>query len=287
METIIAATKRLLELLGHDEAPFGLCYADEKPDGYGPKPGEIFSREREQAGAIDWGKAFGNFSCIIGNLWLARKKGRAAWISLEECGCMGGGYYAGLYRPYLDMNLRYVSTGIPEAGIEGEHYLPSPEAMRAFMEESAPPEPTGKYCVLKPLAHFKTEPLVVIFFARPEAMTGLYSLVCYAAGHHQAVVSPFGSGCSNIIAWPLAYQQKGIECAVLGGFDPSARKFLKTDELSLAIPLPLYRKMLDVLETSSLTRHTWQETRKKVLRSRRMTVDRGRSDRGRRTEDGR
>ena len=182
---------------------------------------------------------------------------------------MGGGYYAGLYRPYLNMTLRYVSTGIPEAGLEGEHYLPSPEAMRAFMDDCQAPEPTGKYCILKPLAQYSAPPLVVIFFARPEALSGLCSLVYYAAGHHQAVVSPFGSACANIIAWPLAYQQKGIECAVLGGFDPSARKFFKADELTLAIPLPLYRKMLAALETSSLPRHTWQGARKKVLRSRR------------------
>lgn len=269
METILAGTNRLLELLGHNEAPFGLCYTDEKPDGYGPKSGEIFTREREEAGLINWQKAFTDFSCLIGNLWLARKKGKAAWISHSECGCMGGGFYAGLYRPWLEMNIHYVSTGIPEAGLEGEHYLPSPEAMRDFMADAQPPEAAGKYCVLKPLAQHAIPPLVVIFFARPEALTGLFSLVSYAAGHHQAVVSPFGAGCSNIIAWPLAYHAKGIECAVLGGFDPSARKFLKADELSLAMPLSLYRKMLAVLEDSSLTRDTWRDTRKKVLRSRR------------------
>ena len=271
METIIAGTNRLLQLLGHGEAPFGLCYSDEKPeDGYGPKPGEIFTHEREAAGLINWHKAFSeDFSCLIGNLWKARQKGKAAWISHRECGCMGGGYYAGMYRPWLEMNIHYVSTGIPQAGLEGEHYLPSPEAMRAFMAEATPPEPSGQYCVLKPLPQHAAPPLVVIFFARPEALTGLMSLVFYAAGHHQAVVSPFGAGCTNIIAWPLAYQAKGIERAVLGGFDPSARKFLKADELTLALPLPLYRQMLAVLEESSLTRHTWQNTRKRVGRSRR------------------
>ncbi|MFP5239890.1 MAG: DUF169 domain-containing protein, partial [Acidobacteriota bacterium] len=108
------STTRLLELLGHDEEPFGVHYAGEKPEGgFGPKPGEIFSREREAAGQIDWGRAFGTFSCIVGNIWLARKKGRPAWISLEECGCMGGGYYSGVYAPYVEMIVSYVSTGIP------------------------------------------------------------------------------------------------------------------------------------------------------------------------------
>jgi hypothetical protein len=63
------------------------------------------------------------------------------------------------------------------------------------------------------------------------------------------VRAPFGAGCTNIITWPLTYQRRGEECAVLGGFDPSARKFMKPDELSFAVPLALYRKMLAAMET--------------------------------------
>jgi uncharacterized protein (DUF169 family) len=271
MLNITEKTQRLLELLGHDEAPLGVYYTSTRPDGFGPKPGEIFSREREIANEIDWQKAFGNFSCLTGNIWLARKKRKAAWISHEECGCMGGGFYSGIYRPYLEMNVLYVSTGVPGTPIEGEHYLPSPESMRAFMEDAAPPAPLGKYCVIKPLEQFTDEaqPLVVAFFARPEVLTGLYTLTSYAVGDHNAVMSPFGAACTNIIAWPLIYQQRGQECAVLGGFDISARKFMNPDELSFAMPLPLYRKLLEVMEESALTRHTWEGVRKKVLKSRR------------------
>ncbi len=271
MQDIITRTQRLMELLGHDEGPFGVHYTGVKPEGFGPKPGEIFSREREAAGQIDWRKAFGNFSCIIGNIWLARKKKKAAWISLEECGCMGGGFFSGMYRPYMETNVHYVSTGIPGTQMEGEHYMPSPESMRAFMEDCMPPVAAGKYCAIKPLEQFaaEEEPLVVTFFARPEVLTGLYSLTFYAAGDHNAVVSPFAAGCTSIIAWPLAYQRRGQERAVLGGFDPSARKFLKTDELIFSVPLDLYRKMLTTMEDSALTRHTWQGVRKKVMRSRR------------------
>jgi hypothetical protein len=205
----------------------------------------------------------------MGNLWLARAKRKSAWISHEECGCMGGGFYSGVYGPFLEMNIYYVSTGIPGTPMEGEHYLPTPESMRACMEDSTPPEATGKCCVIKPLEHFAPgeTPLVITFFARPEAMNGLYSLACYAAGSHLAVVSPFSAGCGSIIAWPLVYQQRGEERAVLGGFDLSARKFMKTDELSFAAPLALYRKMIEVMESSALTRHNWQNVCKKVRKS--------------------
>jgi hypothetical protein len=90
---------------------------------------------------------------------------------------------------------------------------------------------------------------------------------CHLAGSHLAVVSPFGAACTCIIAWPLIYQQRGEERAVLGGFDLTARKFMKTDELTFSVPLPLYRKMLEVMENSALTRHTWETVKKKVNKS--------------------
>ncbi len=276
METVMKRTQRLLELLGHDEAPFGVYYSDAKPDGFGPSKGEIFTREREQAGQINWANAFGhNFSCLVGNIWLARKKKKAAWISHEECGCMGGGFYSGMYAPYLETNVLYVSTGIPGTPMEGEHYLPSPASMRAFMEDIAPPAAPKKYCVIKPLEQFTEEepPLVVDFFARPEVINGLCSLIFYATGDHLAVASPFSAGCGSLIAWPLTYWQRGEKRAVLGGFDLSARKFLKTDELTFAVPFPLYKSMLDVMEESALTRGTWANARKKVFKSRRAWVD--------------
>ena len=269
MLDIMKKTRRLMELLGHDEEPFGIYYDDVKPDGYGPKPGEIFTREREETGQIDWQNAWGTFSCIIGNIWLARKKKKAAWISHEECGCMGGGFYTGLYRPYLETNVAYVSTGMREFGMEGEHYMPTPESMRTLMQDIMPPAAPKKYCVFKPLEQFTDAepPLVVTFFARPEVINGLYSLTMFATGDYNSVVTPFAAGCGYIISWPLVYQQKGEEKAVLGGFDLSARKFMKTDELTFAVPLSLYRKMLNALEDSALTRGTWEGVRKKVNKS--------------------
>jgi Uncharacterised ArCR, COG2043. len=272
MKACIAKTQRLLELLGHDEMPFGVYYSDEKPDGYGPKPGEIFTRDREASGQINWQNAFGsNFSCVLGNIWLARKKNKAAWLCHEECGCMGGGYYSGIYAPYLETNVCYVSTGMPGTKMEGEHYLPSTESMHAFMKDCAPPPAPAKYCILKPLDQFADDekPLVVAFFARPEVLTGLSTLTTYATGNHNAVVSPFGAACTNIIGWPQVYAERGQECAVLGGFDISARKFFKTDEMTFSMHSSLYRKMLDCQETSALTRRAWEGDRKKVLKSRR------------------
>ena len=59
-----------------------------------------------------------------------------------------------------------------------------------------------------------------------------------------------GAGWPGILSWPRYYRDKGVEKAVLGGFDPSARKYLKTDELTFTVPLSLYQKMLKALPES-------------------------------------
>lgn len=82
------------------------------------------------------------------------------------------------------------------------------------------------------------------------------------------MVSPFGAGCTNIISWPLYYKEKGIEKAVLGGFDPSARKFMKPDELTFTVSWSLYEKMLKALPESMFNvGGEWTRVRKKISRS--------------------
>jgi hypothetical protein len=68
-----------------------------------------------------------------------------------------------------------------------------------------------------------------------------------------------------MISWPLYYQEKGEEKAVIGGMDPSARKFMKTDEMTFTVPLSLYKKMLAALPESIFSVDgAWKEVRKKV-----------------------
>ena len=271
MQTLKAETRRLLDLLGHGEEPIGIFYTDVQPeDGYGPKQGEAFSRAREAAGEIDWQKVGADFSCIIGNVWLARKKRKSAWISTECCGCVGGGFYSGMYAPYMEFIPHYVSTGIPGMVPRGERYLPSPEAMRVFLDAAAPRPAPARWCVLKPLSLFEDGecPEVVTFFIRGEVLAGLAQLAMFATADLDVMAFPFGAGCTSCITWPLTYLARGRERAVLGGADPSCRKFLKTDEMIFSLPLSLYRKMLAAKEESFLTGHTWEGVRKKVLRSR-------------------
>ena len=66
---------------------------------------------------------------------------------------------------------------------------------------------------------------------------------------------------------PLHYLSRGVHRAVLGGWDPSARKFFKTDELSFTIPLKIFLDMLQRYDTSFLKTKTWLTVQKKITRS--------------------
>jgi uncharacterized protein (DUF169 family) len=142
--------------------------------------------------------------------------------------------------------------------------------MRTFLDKVNPRKAPGKYCIFKPLSLFtdSQEPEFVIFFARPEVLTGLFTQTTFTTGDVDSVASPFGAGCTNILAWPLFYREQGMEKAILGGFDPSARKYMKTDELTFTVPLSLYRKMLEALPESMFNiGNNWDVVRKKVDRS--------------------
>ena len=249
----------------------GMHYTDVQPrDGISPKHGVLPSIEKEAKGEVDWGALFSNFACVIGVLWRARKKKTAAYFDRNHFGCLGGAFYLGFLKPQLEFIAHYVSTGIPEQ-VEGERYLESPEITRHFFDSIDPRPAPAQYCVFKPVTQFVPSelPEVVIFFARAEVIGGLNQLATFVTNDFEAVYSPFGAGCSNIVTWPLRYVAKGPLKAVLGGWDPSDRKYLKTDEITFAVPYEMFERMVSRWTESFLTTKTWETVRKKIERSRR------------------
>jgi hypothetical protein len=89
-------------------------------------------------------------------------------------------------------------------------------------------------------------------------------------------------GCCMCQSHHLASEilSEGKPRAVLGGWDPSARKFFKTDELSLTVPYEIFTQMVDRFEESFLTTKTWSIVQKKINRSRRTWGEEERARRG-------
>jgi len=53
----------------------------------------------------------------------------------------------------------------------------------------------------------------------------------------------------------------------LKGWDPSARKFYKTDELSFTVPYQMFSDMLRRFDESFLKTDSWATVQKKIQRS--------------------
>jgi len=259
-----------MDAIGLAEGPMGMYYTDRQPpQGFSPKGGVLPTAAEEAEGKVDFGSLFSNFSCVLGNIWRARTKGTSAFFDKEHFGCLGGAFYLGFLKPQLEIIAHYVSSGIPGM-MEGEHYLDSPEATRDFFAAIDPRPAPRQFCVFKPVSQFEGEetPEVVIFFARAEVISGLNQLATFVTNDMEVVYSPFGAGCSNIVTWPLKYLSQGKLKAVLGGWDPSDRKFLKTDEITFAVPYEMYLRMVARWPESFLTTNTWATVKKKIARSR-------------------
>ena len=266
---LLAKLPQFLDTMGLDEEPMGIFYTDEKPlEGFSPKPKELPTREREMKNEIDWQKVFGQFSCVLGNIWRARKKKTAAYFSAEQYGCPGGAFWLGFNKPQTQTIINYVSTGIPN-WTDGEYYCDSPDALRRIFDYIDPRPAPKAYCVIKPVSSFTASetPELVVFFTRPEPLCGLHQLASFVTNDPEVVASPWGAACGNLVIWPLYYAAKGMNKAVIGGWDPSARKFFKTDELSFSVPLKMFADMLLRFDESFLKTRTWETVQKKIARS--------------------
>ena len=268
-QEIVKSLPKFLEVLGLDEEPMGIFYTDEKPaDGFSPKSMDLPTREKEMKNEIDWQAVFTQFSCVIGNIWRARKKKTTAYFSAEQFGCPGGAFWLGFLKPQTETIIHYVSTGIPNR-MEGEFYCDSPDNLKQIFEYVDPRPASHKFCIFKPLSSFTEEehPELVTFFVRPEALSGLHQLAAFVTNDPEVVVSPWSAACGSLVVWPLHYLSKGLNKAVIGGWDPSARKFFKTDELSFTVPFGMFTEMINRFDESFLKTSTWANVQKKITRS--------------------
>ena len=234
--------KQFREALGIKESPLGVYYTNDTPEGVTPKEGLS--------------------GCMIGLLQNARKKGKTVYFDRSHFGCPGGAYYMG-FSEWPRPNIEYfLSCGIP-GKMEGERYVKTPELAREYFGKMKPRPAPATHCVFKPIEKFQDEekPEVVIFFAPPDTLSGLFTLTNYALENTEAVYTPFGSGCSAILTHPLREAEKEKPRAVLGMFDVSARPMVEKDILTLAMPYSVFLKLLENVEGSFLETESW----KKVL----------------------
>jgi uncharacterized protein (DUF169 family) len=237
--------KHFQETLGLGESPLGIYYTEEKPEGVAPKEGIS--------------------GCMIGLLQNARKKGKVVYFDKSHFGCPGGAYYMGfLESPRPDIEY-FLSCGIP-GQMEGERYIKTPDLAREYFKKMKPKPAPATYCVFKPIEQFQGEekPEVVVFFASPDILAGLFTLANYALESTDAVLTPFGSGCSTLLTYPLKEAEKEQPRVILGMFDVSARPMVEKDVLTFAMPYSIFLKLLENVSGSFLQTESWKKVLQRI-----------------------
>lgn len=263
--------KAFLEILGLSEDPFGMFYTNTPPaNSITPRPNYLPSLEDEAAGKVEWEIIDETWFCIVGIIWRARRKQKAACFDPGHYACAEGAFHLGFLKPMFESAIQHVFTGVPGER-PGERYLSSPNTVRKYCDILDPEPAPDSYTVFKPLSQFTTDedPEFITFFGRPEIISGLHQLATFVTDDMEVVKSPWSSGCGSMIAWPRFYKAKGELKAVLGGWDISCRPYLKTDELFITIPNEMLILMLENWEKSFLTTEAWNTSRKKISRSNR------------------
>jgi uncharacterized protein (DUF169 family) len=229
------------------ELPLAFFYTDDTTRAEAPKPGT-------------------GHHCMIADLARARG-GTPVRFDRSSTGCEGGRRYLGLghqQRPDFEY---FLSCGIP-GKLEGERYKRTPELVRSVMARTPKLTAPASNVVFVRWDQLTVhdEPEVAIFFARPDVLSGLFTLANFDEAESSNVVAPFGAGCSSIVQHPYLERDAVRPRCFLGMFDVSARPFVPADTLSFALPLKRLRQLHGYIDESFLHTHSWKIVRDRIAK---------------------
>lgn len=202
-----------------------------------------------------------NWNCLICDLAKVRK-GESLAYNADSIICGGAKRYTG-YNNEMNPSFRdFLSCGI-EGKVKGERYKISPEIVDETQKNLALLPSKGKNLIFKrwDKLTITDNPDVIIFFAKPEILSGLFTLANFDQVDPQGVVTHFSPGCGSIIHYPYLEKDKENPKCVLGMFDPSARPCVPVNTLSFAIPMNKFIKMVAYMEESFLITPTWDKVK--------------------------
>ena len=202
--------------------------------------------------------------CLIGILSEARK-GRSLCLNADSVGCPGGKRYLGFTEGIMPDFEYFLSYGIP-GKLTGERYCKSPELVKEIMKRSPTFKAPGRFIIFKRWDKLEEsdDPEVVIFFAEPDVLSGLFTLARFDETEQNAVFTPFGSGCSTIVQYPYLERDSARPRGVIGMFDPSARPFVPNNVLTFSVPMNKFVQMIENMEESFLITDSWRKIRERL-----------------------
>jgi hypothetical protein len=205
--------------------------------------------------------------CIIGDLAKVRD-GKTLCFDVNTIGCFGGKRYLGFEMKLAPDFEYFLSYGIP-GKLEGERYKKSPELVKENMKHQKPSKAPENYIIFKrfDLMGDNDKPLVAIFFAPPDVLSGLFTLANFDEPQPNGVIAPFCAGCASIVDFPLKELKSSEPRAVLGMFDVSARPCVPANVLTFAVPWSKYVRMVNNMKESFLITKSWNKVRARIKKT--------------------
>jgi len=259
--TIERFTALWQKYFNHAEFPITFYYTGEVGHAELAKPNAPF---RCAVGALAVVREGTSLSCIIGALTRVRE-GTSLSFNANSIGCFGGKRYLGFRKNIMPGFNHFLSCGV--IGVyEGERYKKSPELVEEMFSHAPAFEAPGRFIVFKRWDKLEESdnPEVVIFFARPDVMSGLFTLANFDEAEPNGVFAPFASGCGSIVYYPYLESLSQHPRGVIGMFDVSARPFVPEDMLTFSVPMNKFSRMIDNMEESFLITNSWKKIQKRI-----------------------
>lgn len=233
------------EFFGPAELPICLYYRDTPAGPVPPRPA-------------------GGHACLIGQL-AAVRRGQDLCVNADALGCPGAKRYLGFTCETMPNFEHFLSRGIP-GKLEGERYKKTPQVVLEAMKQATAFTAPAPYAVFKRWDKLETpdQPQVVIFFATPDVLAGLFTLSGFPEADPYAVITPFGAGCATIAQYPYLEGASDRPRSVIGMMDVSARPLVPPDVLSFATPMKKFAAMIADMRESFLVTASWAKVRHRI-----------------------
>lgn len=202
--------------------------------------------------------------CVIGALAGVRK-GRSLCFNVDSIGCFGGKRYLGFSDKMMPDFEYFLSCGIP-GKLEGERYKKSPGIVKELMKNSPHFKAPARFIIFKrwDMLDGTDEPEVVIFFAKPDVLSGLFTLANFEESDPNGVLAPMGAGCNSIVQQPYLEINAKRPGGIVGMFDVSARPYVGRDELTFSVPMKKFINMVENMDESFLITDSWKKVQKRI-----------------------
>lgn len=204
--------------------------------------------------------------CIMAMLSKVRR-GNPLCFEAASIGCSGGKRYLGFTQDIMPNFEYFLSNGLP-GQFEGERYKKSPELVREMQKKWPEFRAPHRFIVFKRWDQLeeRDDPDVVIFMAKPDVLSGLFTLANFDEADPNGVYTPFAAGCGTIVQYPYLEKSSHRPRCVIGMFDVSARPCVPGETLSFSVPMNKFTRMVQNMEESFLITNSWRKVQNRIGR---------------------